>query len=275
MPQLLRSRITCTPSSSQRGETGCRAPALQQAGPPLPAPNSLRPCPALAVLGMERAPRLCCSRDRHLAPPNQSRHPVRTQPHAPGEKRLTTPALQPGDNIHEDLSNTQRLQCRRGQGGTCGPSVGSAPCPGSTVSPPLHLGMAWLWPLVLLGSIKPFAVAGLANTPMPPTNKLAARHMCCEEGDPSTGRGWKQPAFGSGTRLSRGANALARSASPAPGATSTARLGRDKARRRQGAASAPGPLPGPRRGEGALPGAGQGRKCSPPLPEGTNGLERG
>lgn len=162
MPQLPRSGITCPSSFSQRGETGCRATALQQPAPP-PVPNSLRPSPALPVLGMGREPRLCCRRDQHLAPPNKPHHPIRTQPRTPGEERLATPALQPGDSIQRDLSNGPGLQRRRGWGGTGSSSMGSAPCSGSTVSSPAHLEMAWLWPLMLLGSIKPSAMAGLAK----------------------------------------------------------------------------------------------------------------
>lgn len=99
VPQLLWSGITCAPSFSQREETGRRAPALQQQHH---RQHPTASAPALIVLRTGREPRLCCRRDWHLAHPNKLHHSIKTQPWAPGEERLMSPAMQPGNNTHRD-----------------------------------------------------------------------------------------------------------------------------------------------------------------------------
>lgn len=262
MPQLPGSGITCTPSSSQSGETGCRAPALQQAAPP-PAPESLRPKPQPSLCwGWGGSQGSACSKDRHLAPPKPTPPPHedpamcsrRGKVHKPSQETTST----------RGLSNSWRLQCRRGQGGTGSPSVGSAPRPGSTAGPPACLETAWPWPRVLLGSSKPFTMAGLANTPMPPTNNGLAWHVWCEEGDPSTSWRWKKPAFGSGVELSRGANAFA----GFPGAWGHLRrtAGQGQGEKAGGSSQRTGTTPWPPARGGHAAGSRAGQETQPPPP---------
>lgn len=163
-----------------------------------------------------------------------------------------------------ETSNSWRLQCRRSQGGTGSPSVGSVPHPGSTVSPPTCLEMAWPWPLMLLGSIKPFTMAGLASTSMPPTDNRLTWHMGCEEGDPSTGQGWKQPAFGSGVQLSYSANAFARAGFPSAWGHLRSTAGQGQGEKAAGSSQRTRTAPWPPARGGHAAGSRAGQETQPP-----------
>lgn len=122
--------------------------------------------------GEQLLPAPCCARDGDGA---NALLPSRTP-------QQTPPAVCNGNGKSHTLSKPNPLQQRDANS-----PAAYSPTWGCTAS---HQP-AWerLWPL--LGSIKPFAAALLANTTVLPTNGCSARHVCCEEGDPSTGRGWE------------------------------------------------------------------------------------
>lgn len=98
----------------------------------------------------------------------------------------TPPAVCNGNGKSHTLSKPNPLQQRDANS-----PAAYSPTWGCTASHQPAWERLWPRPLVLLGSIKPFAAALLANTTVLPTNGCSARHVCCEEGDPSTGRGWE------------------------------------------------------------------------------------
>lgn len=165
--------------------------------------------------------------------------------------KALNPTPQLGDNKQTPLQQPDRGAQRDGAA-QAAPGWAQPPVPAALAG----LGMSWPWPLVLLGSIKPFTWLGF---------QIHRRRQPLRDswlGTCAVGRGSRhgtgvgaacsrlrsEPDFGSDTSAWAGSQ----------------RRGHLRSSAGQGAAGAPGPLLGPRRGEGGMRGAGQGRKRSHP-----------
>lgn len=178
VPQLTRNSITHTLSSSQTQGRGCGAQPCKERHHqqrPTPPPKQLHPAHTLP--GMGTGPRLCCI-------PKQSHRAVRTPSCAPGAAELSSPPRSPV-TTRRHLSHS-RPAVHKGLGRLRQPRGG--------LSPPFQ--QLWL-PWECLGR-RPLCfweasnlhVAGLPNTPSPPTiERVLARHSGCGKGIPARAGG--------------------------------------------------------------------------------------
>lgn len=238
------------PVSSQREERGRRAPAPQEAAPAA-APNTSThqwppPCPAWGRSQGSAAAGTSTSHPKTTPPPCQN--PVMCTWR--GKEINPTPQL--GDKAQTPNSQTA---VHKGMGRLSTPGWAQPPVPAALAG----LGMSWPWPLVLLGIIKPFTWLGF---------QIHRRRQALRDswlGTCAVGRGSRH-----GTGVGAAAGSRLRS-EPDFGSSSSARAGSQRrghlrSPAGQGAAGAPGALPGP--GEGRAGCGERGRAGSAATPRG-------
>lgn len=207
--------------------------------------------------GMGTEPGLCCGGDQRLAPQNNPTTlsgPVMCS----WRGKALNPTPQLGDSAQTPLQQPDRGAQRDGAA-QAAPGWAQPPVPAALAG----LGMSWPWPLVLLGSIKPFTCLGF---------QIHRRRQPLRDSWLGT---W---AVGRGSRHGTGVGAACSRLRSEPdfGSNTSAwagsqRRGHLRSSAGLGAAGAPGALPA-RGGRDA--GSGAGQEAQPP-PEGENGLESG